>query len=309
MNKQTTTKKKKNIGGKEVTIYQKQNSRKEYVLYKKSYIPITEYRKIVAKNTNKNKNKKIKGGNLDELLNFINLLYKSDVLFPQNIGCFTNGTFIFEDNNFDLFKFLKRFNPKPVQFKNTHKTIRNTNIFRCSQDFKSFPDQKCSNHDIYQYEIEIPQTTIECENDKISKGVALIYHFETNGNMHYVFFKLEGYKAISTAHMMSAINRYLLKKETHKLSHSNIKRREDCFKDKNGCILKDKFINNQLLDEHIKNAMEYSSYDIRKGIMDSISFYDQNVRTGDEFFVPQYFTELLLNKNNDVMSVQPEQYE
>lgn len=304
-------KKTKYIEGEKTVIYGKSDTRREYVLHKKKYIPITEYRKIVA---NKIKYKKIKtkGGTPENetkftIEDFINKLYTSKILFPDGEtggkNCFTNGTFIFEDNDNKLFTFLKKFSFTSVWFKTTHKEIKKNDNLICSLKYKE-NEETCKRNNkkkIYQYEFQLNNglgQIVQCYTDSMEKRVALVYSFKVKIDQlekTYVFFKLEDYKAISPQHTLHALSRYVFKTETHQRHEQNILRREDCQKDKK-CKIKG---NTSYQDEFIINAVgELSSIGekIKNEIKESNKLYNDNVRTGDEFFVPQYFTTLLLQE-------------
>jgi len=244
------------------------------------------------------------GGNINFIYKLINMIYTSGLVFLNNKSCFTNGTFIFEDNKKEFFKYIvKNSLIKNVGiYKTTHKLIKKNRNYKCSSNYLI----NACNTNIIQYEIRIiPDINIKCNNDVINKKICLLYNFTINNNneiKHYTFFKLEDHPAISMNHNIVAIKRYIFKKEPYKIS--TLRRREDCELDKNKCSLRpniDKYYKNLnstqnvYPDIHLNNLINY--FTLKKDMLNlnnlqkSISFYDKNVRTGDEYFVPQIITD------------------
>jgi hypothetical protein len=68
-------------------------------------------------------------------------------------------------------------------------------------------------------------------------------------------------------------------------------------KDKSGCKLYSQFLNKKYQDDHINYLLSRHSnlnQNQKQEIYHSFSWYDEFVRTGDEYFVPQYITNELL---------------
>lgn len=247
-----------------------------------------------------------------KLLDLIDLIYDPNLqlLFPDNSDlCFTNGTFIFEDNNNQLFNLLLSCEKSYAFYKKTHKVILQTNPFFCSTKIDK-EIKKCQSNDIYQYEIDIkPLKIINCNGFTVDKRVILIYSFTVKLNethKNYIFFKLEEHQAISISHTSKAFNRYILHKETAK--NNLMIRREDCFKDKSGCKLLSLFKELQYDDENYPDKEYYEDIikklkDQLNQIIDSINFYDKNIRTGDEYFIPQSLTEYILELLDETKSL------
>lgn len=205
---------------------------------------------------------------------------------------------------------------------------------------------------------------IYCNNNKEIKGAILFYPFRViqdldNGNKRiktYLFFKLEGYEALSLKHSIAAIKRYVLKKEK-KLSHPV--RREDQkykkHKNKRGILSffftrkkkplellekpnihlplqkkntstrkhKTRRRNNKLhlLNEELnnKNTNKYIPYTdelkekdlqfIKTILKDNtqieeakrnFKYYNENIRSSRELFIPKEITLELIKKFNDM---------
>ena len=227
---------------------------------------------------------------------FIDLIYgKSSMILPTSNSCFTNGTFMFEDNDRKLFNNLKKSKFSHTWYKTTHKMLKKKPGFVCSTHHLK---NECKTDDIHQYEIEIPEKMVTCGSDKVIKRVILMYNVKIQHggvSKFFTFFKLESWPAISANHTAQAFKRYLLKKESTKTV--SMKRREDCQKDKNGCLLYSKFTNASYQDDHIKLLLSSTSklnQTDKKDIYESITWYNNFVRTGDELFVPQYLTNKLM---------------
>lgn len=229
-------------------------------------------------------------------LRFIDKIYNTQsLIFPTQKSCFTNGTFMFEDNDKSLFNALKESKFSHAWYKTTHKMVKDKPGFVCSSYHK---DNMCKLGKIHQYEIQIPEKPVICGQDKIIKRVILMYNVKIRHDgvtKWYTFFKLESWPAISTNHSIHALQRYILKKEASKTI--SLKRREDCKKDKLGCKLYSHFWNKNYQDDHLNALLSRQStlnQNEKQEIYDSFWWYDRFVRTGDELFVPQYVTNDLL---------------
>ena len=268
----------------------------------------------VTQHKHRRKNKHIQltkyvtyGGATCNIIKIINNIYNTNIIFPSSNSCFTNGTFIFEDNDSKFFNsIISQCSVSRMWYKSTHNIIKKQENFDCTFDI----NHKCNNNKIVQYEINLVYKGnpfyIHCRNngkeDRVDKRVVLIYNFSIKVNgivMKYTFFKLEAYPTISIGHTKDAITRYVLRKEP--VAVYSPKRREDCILDKNKCTIKpkiDEYYNNNnslhqdlmlYLNKHTKNDK------VKKEILKSFDFFDKNVRTGDEYFVPQFYTNYLHN--------------
>ena len=253
--------------------------------------------------------------------------------------CFLRGTFVFEDNDSKIFKLLEQncnYNHSP--WKTTHEEAKKDSVIETlrlksslkEEKWKTMRDEKNNPKNFYQYEHKLnPPIVFACDkvcrgenkcntcekcNEsgyKDPKGVVFMYHFKTNFGSKYTLLKLEGHYSLSLGHTSAAVNRYLLKK-TAKTGYTTT-RREDCGKDKKGCKIKNKeeicyklYSGNTLCsvsfdDYHnTKFYNDINEVNKREDFLRSLRDYDEYVRTGDEFFIPQQITNYLLTdfKNN-----------
>tara|TARA_B100000925_G_scaffold192921_1_gene145971 strand:- start:5230 stop:6183 length:954 start_codon:yes stop_codon:yes gene_type:complete len=312
-----------------------------------------EYRKITNPITNRKVNTDSKlgkqiintyiqkaGSNKCPITDFVYHLYDSGILFPTNLldkqkQCFLRGTFVFEDNNSEVFKMLEKAGCNKTQsfWKTTHSEVRHKDAVDASLRLKGRPkgvkveekwkfdkDSKNALKKFFQYEHKIDPAivylcdklcrTAEKNNTDICKEKARIdpkevlfmYHFMTKSKYgkprKYTLLKLEGHFSISAGHTLAAVKRYGLGKEG-KTAYKTT-RREDCFK-KNSCLFKDSQIcdddgctvYNAGFDYHVYNFIN-NNKDKKNSIVDSIKFYYKHLRTGDELFIPQEITNILL---------------
>jgi hypothetical protein len=230
---------------------------------------------------------------------FIKQIYTPKVLFEPN-RCFLGGVFIFEDRRSKLFDFLlcpgiyqrstsatthkivleKSLNKK--RFKNKNNTFKVSSMS---------PQGFIKDNDILQYEYELKKTmrflcepacnspNARCDKKKaVPKRVVLFYHFIVNDGgkrTGYTFIKLEGYstKGLSKIpHMVDAVSKVVLgKKGKDPYDH----RRE---KTLDGKTWEKDFL-----------------WKTEKWRRNKLAYYNTNIRTGDEFFVPQEKTNEILN--------------
>lgn len=274
------------------------------------------------------------------ITNFIYFLYDSGILFPNDERkkeqCFLRGTFVFEDNNSEIFKMLEKAGCNKTQsfWKTTHSEARLKNAVDASLRLKGRPkgisvsekwkydkDKNGKLEKFYQYEHKLnPAIVYLCDNicrtankngHKIcseksrvdAKEVLFMYHFKTKSNLgdkvrKFTLIKLEGHFSISLGHTIAAVKRYGLGKEG-KTAYKTT-RREDCSK-KNSCQFKGtvKCIENKCgiydssHDYHVRNFMTSQN---KQSLLNSVKFYSENLRTGDELFIPQNLTDHILKK-------------
>lgn len=279
------------------------------------------------------------GSNKCPITDFVYFLYDSGILFPtderKQDNCFLRGTFVFEDNNSEIFKMLEKAGCNKTQsfWKTTHSEVRKKEAVDASLRLKGRPkgvlkeekwkydkDKKGYLEKFYQYEHSInPPIVYLCDqicriassnNTEICsqkgrvdpKEVLFMYHFKTKtnyGERKYTLLKLEGHFSISAGHTLAAVKRYGFGKEG-KTSYKTT-RREDCFK-KNSC----QFLGKQKCKADMKCGIYNSSYDYhitnfinnknRASLTESINLYSKHIRTGDELFIPQDLTTHLLEK-------------
>jgi hypothetical protein len=167
---------------------------------------------------------------------------------------------------------------------------------------------------------------VECNGLEDPKNIFFMYHFQIsddkegtddkegsyNNAKGYTFLKFEGHSTYSPKHFEAARKRY---SEGIDANPGNlVQLREDCNrkKDNNKCFYFKKGINNEnTLQEQAENPeekksvvnLDYKPYEEMKRlnnkespqIESSLSAYNEKLRTGDEFFVPQVLTDKLLD--------------
>lgn len=164
----------------------------------------------------------------------------------------------------------------------------------------------------FQYEHSLnPPITFLCDkegrNTKYDKNddhadpkrVLFMYHFKTKnieGTVKkYTFLKLEGFFSLDPRHIKEAVKRYVLGKDGQ--TGYKLSRREDCYKN-NSCMLNKngRFDKYGQTEYHITKLCQTQG--IKKQVTDSVEFYSKHIRTGDELFVPQDLTDMLLEEFN-----------
>ena len=230
---------------------------------------------------------------------FIQRIYTPGVLFQQN-RCFLGGVFIFEDRRSKLFDFLQC----PGFYQRSPSATTHKIVLEKSRNKKRFKNQKntfklssmspqgfIKQNDILQYEYELKKPmrflcepacnspNARCDKKKaVPKQVVLFYHFIVNDGgkrTGYTFVKLEGHstKGLSKIpHMMDAFSKIILKS---KGSDPYAHRREKTLDGKTW-----------------KQDFSWEDDLWRTG---KLTYYNTNIRTGDEFFVPQEKTDEILN--------------
>lgn len=191
--------------------------------------------------------------------------------------------------------------------------------------FQKYCFKDNSKINLYQYEIQLkPKIEIACNNRKETKGTILMYHFSTDNNSHeYTLVKFinPSPKSILSKYLFGTSPKNELgnireRMEDVKFQLKEFKnpkafgiftsrptpidfkqkpltRREDCHKNKDGCYYKNMnvFYNDppiQFLKNFLKKPEEIRTLE------QNINFYEQYVRTGDELFIPQALTNILL---------------
>ena len=217
------------------------------------------------------------GGEKCPITDFVYHLYDSGIVFPNDPlekqkKCFLRGTFVFEDNNSEVFKLLEKAGCNKTQsfWKSTHSEVRKKDAVDASLRLKGRPkgrlvsekwkytkDKSNNLEKFYQYEHKLNPAivylcdsvcrTAEKNNTQIcsekarkdAKEVLFMYHFMTKPSYgkprKYTLLKLEGHFSISAGHTLAAVKRYGFGKEG-KTAYKTT-RREDCFK-KNTCQFK-----------------------------------------------------------------------
>ena len=114
--------------------------------------------------------------------------------------------------------------------------------------------------------------------------------------------KLEDFKTINLQHSKQADARYNKKKPNSSCVEP---RREDCEKDKDGCIDKDERKGEGNYEKY--ENYQYSNFKIGKDTTTSSKIEETYERTGDEFYIPLEINEYILNntiqENNIITNV------
>lgn len=262
-------------------------------------------------------NIKLKYKNLEKICDekrFINSLY---FLLKDNDYCFLRGSFIFEDIDECLFNLLtigKLFNNKDEKECKKITRDRGTICFTSHDAFlldKKFQKKRKNNPTPYiiddKYTIERllykymvgslkslsmyekiinNHILLDCAGIKLLLKVILFYPFKLNSNndeKKMLFLKLEESKCYSMSH----ISNYFKSKKKIKGSLLNIRKEGSLYTIKlykNDIKFYSNIINKYIKDENIK-----------KNIMNSVENYNDNIRIGSEFFIPNEILFILLD--------------
>ena len=167
----------------------------------------------------------------------------------------------------------------------------------------------------------VDSSGVYCNGLEDPKNIFFMYHFQIsdeegkyNNAKGYTFLKFEGHSTYNLGHAKAAISRYIQKIDAN--PGNLVQLREDCIRKDNNNIINKCFYfrkedndNENTLQEEAKNPDEkktvvnlhYKPYEKMKSlnsqeIESSLREYNKNLRTGDEFFVPQFLTKKLLDK-------------
>jgi hypothetical protein len=284
------------------------NYKQKYLKYKKKYL-------------------ELKGGkdinNNDISILFINIF---SYLKKYNI-CFINGSYIFEDNDMQLFNLLT-FNKSYVTYKTcplmvskTHWTTTHKN-FQSNENILNLPNINCINHNnlspnLFKLErILEPNINFICDqdtqidqrnpNNAETKKIILYYPFIHNKiNKKYLFVKFESHPMESIGHVVNFLNTkrnttYPIRredKESNRISYF-----KDFYeKDKQFYTDHYKYIGNIGNISHIEQS-EIDS--IIKNEIDNLDTYNKNIRTGNELYITNnmlsYYLETYLTINKPI---------
>ena len=256
-------------------------------------------------------NIKIKYKNLEKICDekrFINALY---FLLKDNDYCFLRGSFIFEDNNEYLFNLLtigKIFNNIDNIYKKECKKItrdRGTICFTSHDYFlldKKFQKKRKTNPTMYKiddiyskeklmYKYTIPplkslsmyekiineHILLKCNDVENIFKVILFYPFKIynkNYEKKMLYLKLEESRCFSISHIS---NDFQSKKIKNKDS-LNLRREKDNYSIR--LYKKDIIFYTDIINKYIKDDK------IKKNIMNTVEDYNDNIRVGSEFFIP-----------------------
>ena len=249
---------------------------------------------------------------------FINSIY--DFLADENI-CFLSGSIVIDDDLGKLFNSLYKGNQSFLHsYKcentsesrtvgsivgGTHAAFINDKRFKAARNSKP-TDFSLKSFGNTQYEkILDPKLTHICKKacavkkcdktEEFPKGVVLFYPFEIHSEdlsikHRFLFMKLEEFTYNDIAHMGKAWDRYILKREK---GDRYPKKREDPGKGK---------INNDLVEKDKWAMVEfvriYKNEELALKVHEKINFYNENVRVGNETYIPSEII-LLLHITNE----------
>ena len=251
--------------------------------------------------------------NLKQICNekiFIESLFK---LLNDNNYCFLRGAFVFEDDEEYLFNLLTIGSIIKNKFKECKKITRDrgTICFTSHNDFlvnKKFQKKRKGNNSIYKIDDEytkkkltyyytIPPLKsismyekiinqgylIKCKDEEKLFNVILFYPFKLKEvNKIFLYLKLEESRCFSLNHMFN----YFISKKKDK-SILNIRREKDIYTVK--LYKKDIQFYKNIIKKYYNNDSE-----IKKKIIKSVEDYNENIRIGAEFFIPNKILQILL---------------
>lgn len=255
--------------------------------------------------------------------NFVNFLYdySNNLIFfdtrgkpetkniKRSTNCFLRGVFIFEDKDGKIFNILAGDKPKKcsnyIAIRTTHSSVikkvqnnKETKIKLYNFEGNSW-DNPSKWRGLTFYEtafnkpIKLSCQTFDKDGEKklvsINKGVAVIARFkvikkDTKEEREYTFFKPEPHEAISVAHVATSVEAYNPFQSKKAKPDDLIERKER----------KKKQINNSEEDYHISQFIKNASQEDIDEIKKESKFYDDLVRTGNEFYLPQSMTDKAL---------------
>ena len=111
--------------------------------------------------------------------------------------------------------------------------------------------------------------------------------------------KLEENPTLSLSHSISALKVYSL--GINRKNHGVLSRREDCYREKNGCVcnMKKKSTKKLCQKRFPRDPEEYILKKTKTKIKTKISSRDKHIRKGDEFFVPSKIVDYLFKEINE----------
>ena len=227
--------------------------------------------------------------------NYIRHLYA----YLGDAYCFLSGAFVIQDDNGILFELLQNTNKKKRKLLQSHTTY--------------FQGKENPHPDFGFYETILnSKLVINCschDKEPDTRDVRSIkwYKFIDNG-ISFIYLKPESSPTITTRHAFEALNRYVIGNPN---VSCRIPRREDCYKDKTGCIFtgdKDKTSKNY---NAILYKREGDTYYNQEAIQETYN------RKGDEVFIPSTINTYIVNNidntsifeydfdKNDIMLINP----
>lgn len=235
----------------------------------------------------------------DTLFTSINnsLITLFNILSDQKM-CFIGGALVIEDPNNQIFnKLTYDSNSIDSNLSQYTKKIQTLTHSEFSDKFYSIndkikpsiiiPKSKCINNNFkcnkYERKIYIPKLcSIDCDNSEIKRSL-LYYPFKDLQNNNFIYIKLESYPTISIGHLQDAIKTYITKTKFNLDSKKCLPRRENST---NKEIWETKFKE--------KDYNFYKSLNLDVNDLNKINYYNTNIRTGNELFIPYS----IIEKNN-----------
>lgn len=224
----------------------------------------------------------------DELVSKLNDILKSASY------CFRFGAFVLEDPDGDIFAALrsKRCGTSKRAFglSSTHSIFKDQASF---SKYKTSPNKTARLNPTLQrtaqYEIYSSKTFQWCTPDQRYQAptvtTLLFYPFEVSinfpekGRHRYLYFKLESSPWWHPKHAQAAINHYYHKKEKVLAPRENTRREKDS-------SFESKRMHISAQDWRIYVSAAGNNAAVLKKISNSLAFYENNVRSSAEFFVP-----------------------
>ena len=192
--------------------------------------------------------------------------------------CFINGAFVIEDNDDNLHELLF--------------SVKNNILSKSIQSHTKYKSKYDKMYEIHMSDNEI-NIKCFCDEHYISFAERKIhnikwYSFTENSNK-FIYLKLESSaKTKSLSHIANATSRYILKNSN---TSCVIPRREDCEKDKTGCIFNKEHENPFYIPNTIILNNESPS-----------EIFETYTRSGDEVFIPTHLSNfVLLNSSNELL--------
>lgn len=253
-----------------------------------------------------------------DLRNFIEKIYD---FLDENDICFLSGSFVFDDQNDKLFtSFVKGHRVSrncggltSRMFSKTHDVFMKQKEFANARAGSGMEYQISRNTQTIQRNRDItPPLTFLCDkkcrldprpedcnpHNEEAKGIAMFYPFEvqrvgdfTEKPIKYMFMKLEGHTT-SLAHPLEAsahVAQYFKRAGGHVKKMTHPKRREDDAK---------------VAGYGQQDLENMITYFVREGATDEqiarveakIMFYNQNIRTANEMYIPSELLDIILYK-------------
>ena len=186
--------------------------------------------------------------------------------------CFISGSFVVEDFNQTLQKFLFSCNPTTITIAKTHDKF---------QHDKSKPIYECS--------INIVLTCNGCDPSDKPMPILNVKWYPFFQGKWYVYLKMERYPTFNSKSIIPNFNhvqKWVDRKVFGKIKDHCVKKREDCENDSDGCHPE-------------TNKQNFHSY--RVEAQEPVNIVESHQRKGDEFFIPLGVSEYFLTHPQKMM--------